>query len=66
MVHRFLFITPKWIKTGMNAFLGKYLIGLKIYGREFCVSGFDHFFLECSKLFSLLIGLKMWAQILCM
>ena len=64
LVHRFLFITPKWIKTGMNVFWGKYLIGFKIYWREFCVCGFDPFSLECSKLFSLLIGLKMWAQIL--
>ena len=48
----------------MNVFLeGKYLIDLKIYEREFCVCGFDPVF---SRMFCLLIGLKMWVQILCM
>ena len=53
----------------MNVFFlrgGGYMIGLKICEREFCVCGFDPFFLECSKLFPLLIGLKMWVRILCM
>ena len=46
------FITRKWIKTGMNVLVlavgwgdGKYLIG---------------FLLECSKLFLLLIGVKIY------
>ena len=39
---------------GINIFWGKHLIG----GREFCVWDFDPFFLECSKLFLLQIGLK--------
>ena len=54
-------------QNGYECFFGgKYLIGLKICGREFCVCGFDpFFFLECSKLFPLLIGLKTCGREFC-
>ena len=59
---------------GMNVFClfclfwgrEKYLIGLKICGRECCVCGFDTFFFWNVLNFPLLIGLKMWVRILSM
>ena len=57
------FITPKWIKTGMNVIFGwgrGILDWFKNMWAQILCIRFWSFFLECSKLFLLLIGLKIW------
>ena len=37
-----------WFVSFFSRMFKCLVIGLKIYGREFCVCGLDPFFLECS------------------